>query len=81
MVLVTLRLGDDTAAGLERLAARLERTSVDVATQAIESYIQFSEGQVAEIEAGIAEADQGDFANASEIASVLARYIKTTPTA
>lgn len=74
MVLVTLRLGDDTA-------ARLERTSVDVATRAIERSIQLSERQVAETEAGIAEADQGDFASANEIASVLARSLKTTPTA
>jgi predicted transcriptional regulator len=45
-----------------------------LAAQAIDDYLTREEWQIAEIEAGIADADQGRFASAEDLASVVAKY-------
>lgn len=42
--------------------------------QTIEDYVACEEWQFAEIEAGLAEAERGDFASDAELAAVIARY-------
>lgn len=76
MTAFTVRIPDETAERLDRLAAKLERSRAYVAAQAIEDFVAREAWQIAEIEAGLAEAAQGDFASPAELASVLSRYVK-----
>lgn len=75
MVAFTVRLDDDKARKLDRLASRLDRSRSWVAAQAIDDYLAREEWQIAEIEAGLAEADRGDFASADDLARVVAKYV------
>ena len=54
----TVRLQDEAAAKLDRIAEKLDRSRAYVAAQAIEDFIAREEWQLAEIEAGLAEANQ-----------------------
>jgi predicted transcriptional regulator len=73
---ITIRISDDTAERLDQLARKLDRSQATMAEQAIEDFIVREEWQIAEIEAGLAEADAGDFATAEEVAAVAAKYVK-----
>lgn len=75
MTAFTVRVPDDTADKLDRLAQKLDRSRSYVAAQAIEDYVAREAWQLAEIEAGLAEADRGDFASAADLASVIAKYV------
>ncbi|MGO1075545.1 CopG family ribbon-helix-helix protein [Inquilinus sp. CA228] len=74
MSVVTVCLDDDTANALDRLAERLDRSPDDVAAQAIREYVVLQARQRAEIEAGLAQADAGDFASDTDVARVLAKF-------
>ncbi|MBV5262595.1 CopG family ribbon-helix-helix protein [Pinisolibacter aquiterrae] len=74
MVAFTVRLDDEKARKLDRLASRLDRSRSWVAAQAIDDYLAREEWQIAEIEAGLAEADRGDFASPEDIARVVGKY-------
>jgi len=47
-----------------------------LAAQAIENYAMREEWQLAEIQAGLAEADSQDFATAEDLGRVLAKYLR-----
>ena len=72
----TVRLPDETVAKLDQLAEKVDRSRSYVAAQAIEDYVAREEWQLAEIEAGIEEADRGEFASAKDLAGVIAKYVK-----
>jgi predicted transcriptional regulator len=74
MSAVTVRLDDDTANALDRLAESLDRSPDDVAAQAIREYVALQAWQRAEIEAGLAQADAGDFAGDADVARVLKKF-------
>lgn len=74
MVAFTVRLDDEKARKLDQLASRLDRSRSWLAAQAIDDYLAREEWQIAEIEAGLAEADRGDFASPEDLARVVARY-------
>jgi predicted transcriptional regulator len=74
MVIVTLRLDDDKAQKLDQLASRLARPRADLAAQAIDDFLARADWQIAEIEAGLAEADQGKFASDEDLARVVGTY-------
>ncbi|MBE1706191.1 MULTISPECIES: CopG family ribbon-helix-helix protein [Mesorhizobium] len=76
MTAFTVRLSDDTTDRLDQLAEKLDRSRSYVAAQAIEDFVTRQEWQLAEIEAGLAEAERGEFANEQELAAVIAKYIK-----
>lgn len=76
MAAFTVRLSDEAAAKLDRLAGKVDRSRSYVAAQAIEDYVAREEWQLAEIEAGLAEADQGKFASEKELADVVAKYVR-----
>ncbi|TPO12880.1 ribbon-helix-helix protein, CopG family [Mesorhizobium sp. CU2] len=76
MAAFTVRLSDEAGAKLDRLAGKVDRSRSYVAAQAIEDYIAREEWQLAEIEAGLAEADQGKFASEKELADVVAKYVR-----
>ena len=76
MTAFTVRVPDETAAKLDQLAEKLDRSLSYMAAQAIEDFIAREEWQLAEIEAGLAEADRGEFASAESLAAVVAKYVK-----
>lgn len=63
----TVRLQDETS-------TKLDRSRAYVAAQAIEDFIAREEWQLAEIEAGLAEAINGDFASEAEAERVFNKY-------
>jgi len=72
----TVRVSDATSAKLDELAQRLDRPRSEVAARAIEEFVEREAWQLAEIEAGLAEAERGDFASSAELAQVIAKYVK-----
>jgi predicted transcriptional regulator len=74
MTAFTLRLPDDVNEKLDALASKLDRSRFYVATQAIGDFIARESWQLAEIDAGVEDAQLGDFASDAEVAIVLAKY-------
>lgn len=74
MTAFTVRVPDELAEKLDRIAHKLDRSRAYLAAQAIEKFVEQEAWQLAEIEAGIAEADKGDFASDEEIAKTIAKY-------
>ncbi|WP_340159200.1 CopG family ribbon-helix-helix protein [uncultured Hoeflea sp.] len=72
----TVRVPDEIAERLDRLADKHDRSRSYMAARAIEDFVAREEWQLAEIEAGLVEARSGQFASASEIAQVIARYVQ-----
>lgn len=70
----TVRLDETTLDALDQLAEKTERSRNWIVAKAIEDYIALNAWQVGKIEAGIAAADQGDFASDEEIARVRKRF-------
>ncbi len=60
----TVRVPDETVGDLDRLAQKMDRSRAYVAARAIEDYIARELWQLTEIEAGIAEVERGEFAEA-----------------
>lgn len=72
----TVRLPDDITKKLDELAEKLDRSRSYVATQAIRDFVTREAWQLADIEAGLREADRGDFASEAEVAATIAKYTK-----
>lgn len=70
----TVRLPDDVTKKLDALAAKLDRSRSYVAAQAINDFVAREEWQLADIEAGLREADRGEFATDAEVATTIAKY-------
>jgi predicted transcriptional regulator len=66
----TIRLDDDKLAKLDALAADMDRSRSWIAAKAIENYVELNEWQIAQIKAGIAEADRGEFATEEELDAI-----------
>jgi predicted transcriptional regulator len=77
MTAFTVRVPDETANRLDQLAEKLDRSRSYVAAQAIEDFVAREEWQLAEIEAGVAEAERGDFASDRDLAAVVGKYVKS----
>ena len=72
----TVRLPDDVTEKLDALAAKLDRSRSYVAAQAIGDFVEREAWQLADIEAGLREADKGDFATDAEVTDTIAKYTK-----
>ena len=59
---------------LEALASATARTKSFVALEALSTYLQAQGWQVQDIEAGLLDAERGDFASDAEVAAVFARH-------
>ena len=68
---MTIRVDRKTKTRLEKLAKAMERTRSYLAAEAIRTYIDLNEWQIAEIKAALKEADAGDFATAEEVEKVM----------
>jgi len=73
----TVRIPDAIAEKLDQLAAKLDRSRTYVAAQAIEDFVDREAWQLAEIEAGLAEANRGEFARAADLAAVVGKYVNS----
>ncbi|MBA2351016.1 MAG: CopG family ribbon-helix-helix protein [Burkholderiales bacterium] len=56
---ITLRLDPDLKARLDNLCKATERSRAFLAAEAVRQYVELNEWQIAAIEEGIREADQG----------------------
>jgi len=72
----TVRLPDNVTKKLDALASRMDRSRSYVAAQAIEDFVAREAWQLADIEAGLREADRGEFATDAEVAATIAKYTK-----
>ncbi|WP_026736174.1 CopG family ribbon-helix-helix protein [Fischerella sp. PCC 9605] len=70
---ITFRLDSEKRALLDKIAAGLDRDRTYILNEAVDIYLDLYQWQVAEIEAGIKEADAGDFATDEEVNTVFAK--------
>jgi len=75
--LVSVRLSEDVATRLERLARATDRSKSYWAAQAIEEFVAVQEWQVEAILEGIAAADRGDVVSHEEACALLGRWGRT----
>jgi len=78
MTAFTVRLPDEVADKLDQLAEKLDRSRSYMAVRAIEDFVAREEWQLAEIEAGVAEADRGEFGTTDDLANIVEKYVKST---
>jgi RHH-type rel operon transcriptional repressor/antitoxin RelB len=71
---MTIRIDRKTKTRLEKLAKAMERTKSYLAAEAIRTYVELNEWQIAEIKTALKEADAGDFATPEEVESVFNKW-------
>ncbi len=71
---MTIRVDGETRERLEKLSRSTARTKSFLAAEAIRAYLDVNEWQIQEIEAGLQEADAGDFASESEVQAVFTKW-------
>lgn len=71
---LTVRVDRKTKTRLDRLAKATARTKSFVAAEAIRSYLDLNEWQIAEIKKAIKEAEAGAFAGDAEVVATLSRW-------
>ena len=71
---VTVRLPLEVKERLDRLAGATERSRSWLAQDAIASYVDREEWQIREIEAGVRDADAGDFASPEELEAFMEKW-------
>ena len=76
---LTLRIPEEIKAKLDKLARATHRSKSFLAEEAISRYIDLEAWQIGEIEQAIQEADQGDFANPSDLADLLKKMAASSP--
>ena len=78
MTEVTIRIDAETARKLDWLTSTIGRSPSDLASQAIDEFVSREAWQIADIEAGLAEANRGEFASDAEVERVLGKYLHKT---
>ncbi len=73
---MTVRVPMQLKEQLDQLAQRTARSKSWLAADAIRAYIELHEWQISEIEAGIREADAGEFASQAEVEAVFTRWTR-----
>ena len=71
---MTVELPMNIKERLEELARTTERSEARLAAEAISSFVELQEWQIREIEAGLRDADAGDFASDEEVAAVFTKW-------
>ena len=74
--IMTIRVDRKTKARLEKLAKETRRTASRLATEAIRSYVDVNEWQIAAIKQGIKEADEGKFATERQVEATFRKLRK-----
>ena len=76
MTAFTVRILEETSDKLDELAVKMDRSRSFLAAKAIEEFVAREAWQLAEIEAGLAEANRGEFASEAEVERVLGKYLR-----
>ena len=76
MTAFTVRVLEDTAEKLDELAIKMDRSRSFLAAKAIEEFVAREAWQLAEIEAGLAEANRGEFASEEDVEQVIGKYLR-----
>jgi RHH-type transcriptional regulator, rel operon repressor / antitoxin RelB len=71
---MTIRLEDEVKDRLEVLAESTQRSKSFLAAEAVRVYLETHEWQVAEIQAGLVEADAGDFVSDKEVTALAKKW-------
>ncbi len=71
---INVRLPSELYQQLEDLARATSRTKSFVTVEALSSYVAAQRWQIQDIEAGLAQAEQGDLSSEEEVATVFARH-------
>jgi len=71
---LTVRLPDELRAKLDQLSRATERSRSWLAQDAIRAYLELNQWQTEEIQAGMREADAGEFATNGEVGAVRRRW-------
>jgi predicted transcriptional regulator len=71
---MTIRVDGEIRQRLEKLSKATSRTKSFLAAEAIRFYLDVNEWQIKEIEAGLHEADAGDFANEQEVEAIFSKW-------
>lgn len=66
---VTLRLDPDIRARLDRLAKATDRSRAALAAEAVRQFVELNEWQVAAIQEGVRDADDGHFIDHARLKS------------
>ncbi len=73
---MTIRVDRKTKARLEKLAKETRRTASRLAAEAIRSYVNVNEWQIAAIKQGLKEADEGKFATERQVQATFRKLRK-----
>jgi predicted transcriptional regulator len=76
---LTLSVAEEVAARLEQLAKATGRPAEQLATDALERYLDYQSWKAEKIRRGIACADAGDFATDAELDEAFDRYRHAAP--
>ena len=71
---LNVRLPEGTHTRLAQLTEATGRTKSFLAVEALEAYIEQQMWQIAEVKAGIEEANRGEFATDEEMKRIFAKY-------
>lgn len=71
---MTVRLPADLVGQLDKLIQATGRNKSAITVAALRHYLETESWQIKDIEEGIAEADRGEFASASEVKSFFEKY-------
>lgn len=75
-VSVSFRTDQKKVKQLDAMAKRQRRDRTQLIDEALENFIELQKWQMKEIEAGIREADAGNFASDAEVRAVFDRLLK-----
>jgi predicted transcriptional regulator len=71
---MTVRLDKEIKARLERLAGATQRSKSFLAAEAIRSFVETNEWQIAETRKALKEADAGDFASDEDVRALAKKW-------
>ena len=71
---INVRVPESLYQQLEKLAAATARTKSFVTVEALTHHLEHQSWQIQDIQAGLDEADQGDFASEAQVNAVFAKH-------
>jgi RHH-type transcriptional regulator, rel operon repressor / antitoxin RelB len=72
--MLNVRLPQELAAQLEILTKSTGRTKSALTVEALRGYLEAENWQIADIQAGVEEANRGEFASTEEVKAFFAKY-------
>ena len=73
---MTVRLPVELKERLDRLAEATDRSRSWLTLDAVRTYLELQEWQISEIEAGVRQADAGEFAREGEVDALRRRWLR-----